>query len=557
MAQLLSGKNAEDSLNELSSNPQLIPALAFDPTTTHGQLPKIAIIATSDQSLIIDISATPNLGEHLRTQGLFCAANAKESHHIALKLFGVAPRRWACIRLIETLLNGSDQAAKSPEILAEDYKIGPLPDPTRSLEAFGKYTQGLASIVEAQIPRIKKAGLAWVSKIEAAAVAPIAEMEFRGMCIDSVKWRQITTENKQERDLITGHILDYLKDHITRDLTGSTAFNLESNQDLLKVLHQLGHQVKNVKKQSLQQLPPPLGPWLLRYRELSKAVSTYGESFLRNLGADGRLHPTFEQIGASTGRMACHSPNIQAVLKTSQHRDCFRCAPHRRLVVADYATCELRILAQMSGDPVFRKAFAEGEDLHSRVASTLWNVPVSKSQNIDLRNRAKAVNFGLVYGMGVAGLAKTLNVPPTQAETLLRDYFCTFPKIRDFLKQEAIKALRRGYAETLTGRKLYFGKIHNSSERSQAERVAKNMPIQGSSADMTKLAMANLWTQLESLPNAWLINAVHDELVVECEATDAPEVVDILRNAMTQAGKSILPDIPIEVDISVSQTWNK
>lgn len=557
MTQLIRGKEAENSVKELFLHASSIPALAFDPATYEGQPPRIAVLASQEQSLIIDVSATPQLGEHLHTHGLLCAHNAKKHHRILLEHFGIGPARWACITLSERLLAGGRDVDLSLEAIAKRYNLASPPDPHQSIEAIGEHTQLIAAIVAAQIPQIKQAQLTWVSKIEAAAIAPIAEMEHRGMCIESDKWRQLTKQAQAEKQLTSKRILKELEQHLPHDLFGSTTLNLDSNADLLSALKQLGHPLQNVKKESLQKIPPPLGPWLLRYRELAKIVSTYGESFLETLGQDGRLHPTFEQIGASTGRMACHSPNLQAVLKKSQHRDCLRCLPHRRLIVADYATCELRILAQMSEDPVFHEAFANGDDLHSRVASTLWNKPVSKTENSELRHRAKAVNFGLVYGMGAGGLAKNLGIPRPQAERLLLGYFRTFPKIKKFLDNASRFSLGRGYAETLTGRRLYFDAIDSPSGRSQAERIAKNMPIQGSSADMTKLAMGLLWPQLQAYPDAWLINAVHDELVVECQADDSPQVAEILRNAMIDAGKSLLPNIPIEVDVHIGRTWDK
>jgi|TARA_B100001964_G_scaffold98115_1_gene109686 DNA polymerase-1 len=227
------------------------------------------------------------------------------------------------------------------------------------------------------------------------------------------------------------------------------------------------------------------------------------------------------------------------------------------MVIGDYATCELRILAEMSRDPVFLEAFDRGEDLHARVASSLFGKPVSKTQNSDLRHRAKAVNFGLVYGMGAGGLAHTLNLPTDQARRLLDQYFRTFPRIRAFLEESAQQAIERGFAKTLAGRRLYLSPGHDEASRAQAERIAKNMPIQGTSADITKAALGRVWNKLRPIEGAHLINTVHDEVVIECDTGDQEEVSHILTSEMKAAAEPFLPNVPMEVDAETSTVWAK
>ena len=212
----------------------------------------------------------------------------------------------------------------------------------------------------------------------------------------------------------------------------------------------------------------------------------------------------------------------------------------------------------MSGDPVFREAFARGDDLHSTVAASLFGQPVSKTQNADLRHRAKAVNFGLVYGMGAGGLGKSLGVSPDQARELLEQYFRTFPKIRDFLNSQVRDSLSRGYAETLSGRKLYLDyDANDSSAKAQAERIAKNMPIQGTSADITKLALSLIWRKTRFIPEAYIVNTVHDEIVVECDEADSEEIAQTVRHEMLHAGTALLKEVPMEVDVEIGSIWSK
>jgi DNA polymerase-1 len=304
-------------------------------------------------------------------------------------------------------------------------------------------------------------------------------------------------------------------------------------------------------------LPSPLGEELARYRELSKITSAYGEAFLAHAGKDGRVHPVFEQMGASTGRLSCHSPNLQAVVKGTPHRGCFHTASHRRLVIGDYSACELRILADMSGDPVFAEAFSRGEDLHSRVASEIFGKTVSKRENPELRERAKAINFGLAYGMGAGGLARATGTSVTEARELFERYFKTFPRIRAFLDNSAAEALDRGFARTMTGRRLYLDLGPDRDSRAAAERLAKNMPIQGTSADITKIALARLRKRLRLFHDAAIVNTVHDEIVVECDETEADPVKDALGDEMRLAGGEVLRSVPVGVDVIVSSAWDK
>jgi DNA polymerase I len=173
-----------------------------------------------------------------------------------------------------------------------------------------------------------------------------------------------------------------------------------------------------------------------------------------------------------------------------------------------------------------------------------------------LRQKAKAINFGLVYGMGAAGLAHAVGTNLREAEILLEKYFTTFPSIREFLTATAHEAMERGYAQTLSGRRLYLFKSGpDRAARAQAERIAKNMPIQGTSADITKIALARIHHCLASFTDAFLVNAVHDELVIECRQDDAKTVAKTVQTEMVAAAKELLPNTPVAVDIEIDTIW--
>lgn len=556
--ELLRGETAARAVRQIL-NGQTLPALGVDPGAIQGERLTFMAIATPQTVALVDPTGTDIFYQLDHARTALGAYDAKSVHRALLRAGAEGPNRWACIRLSEQLLSaGRDWDLALPAIAQRYGHTQPFPVPEAGFVAFTQWVQQQAILLQQQIDALKANDLARVSKIEAAAVAPIAEMEHVGVPFDAEAWDALHQQLEAEHHALQLRLHDhfaYALPPTFRQQNGPVPFNLDSPQELKEALHGLGYRVPNVRRDNLEGLPAPLGPTLVRYRELSKRISAYGANFLQHVAADGRIHPTFEQIGASTGRMACRNPNLQAMVADAAHRDCFRCAPDHRLVIADYATCELRILAEMSGDPVFHEAFVKGDDLHAQVATALFGVQVSKTENPELRQRAKAVNFGLVYGMGAAGLARAIDAPLPHAQDLLQKYFRTFPRIREFLEETARTALRRGYALTLTGRRLVLDPA--VLERSQAERIAKNMPIQGSSADITKLALAGLRAQLRTLPGASMVNAVHDEIVVECRAEDGDRVAAIMQREMVGAGQSLLPRTPVAVDVSIGRVWSK
>ncbi len=531
--------------------------MAVDPPARAGGAISVLALATPEQVVLVEPAATPGLGDllaaHDRPLGAY---DAKLVHQALVRTARGAPARWACVHLSAVLLAGGREVDLSCEAIAAAHGLAPLPALDAGFAELAAHARALATLIERLGAALKTNEMTWVSKLEASAVAPIAEMEMCGMPFDRNLWRDVTGAVAGERASLAATIRGHLaQSH--HDLFGAATVNLDSDAEIKAALKALGLTVPDARRETLAEMPAPLGPLLARYRELSKLASAYGEGFLEHVAADGRIHPQFEQIGASTGRLSCHRPNLQAVVKDAPHRACFRVPPHRRLVMADYAACELRILAEMSGDPVFADAFRHGEDLHARVAGEMFGKPVSKTQNPELRERAKAVNFGLAYGMGAAGLARAIATDVNQARDLLKRYFKTFPRIGGFLAESARQALERGYARTLTGRRLYLSASSDRTERAQAERIAKNMPIQGTSADIIKIALARLRRRLATFHDGWLVNSVHDAIVVECDTAQAEATAAAVREEMEAAGAEVLRHIPLVADLEVSATWDK
>lgn len=551
---LLSGEEARQASEALLADCEGPPAVTCVDLGGQGGLDVLAL-ASPERAVLIDASSVAGLQDLWRRPRPFAAYDAKAVHRTLLRHGGAAPERWGCVRLSAQLLAGGRPLDLDLAAQAAAHGLAPLPPPTAGLAALAAHACGIAALVRQQAQALQRADLRQVSRLEAAAVAPIAEMEQAGMPFRTDSWRQLAATCAEQRAALgrrLAHLLDLPAHH---DLFGEAVNQLDDAERLRQALERAGHPVANLRRRTLAALPAPLGPALAEFRQLSLLVSSYGTTFLQHVGSDGRVHSTFEQIGASTGRMACHAPNLQAMVKGTPHRACFAPAAERRLVVADYAACELRILAQVSQDPVFLAAFRDGVDLHAQVAARLYGRPVSRSEAPELRQIAKVVSFGLAYGMGAGGLAQTLGLRRDRAQALLEQYFRTFPRIRAYLEEAADQALQRGFAATLSGRRLYFAPDSQGAEREQMRRIAKNMPIQGTNADMIKLALADLRRRLQPLARAQIVHCIHDELLVECQADDAEAVQAALTAAMVAAGRSLLPDVPIGVDCRIATAW--
>ncbi|HVP15119.1 MAG TPA: DNA polymerase I [Terriglobales bacterium] len=289
----------------------------------------------------------------------------------------------------------------------------------------------------------------------------------------------------------------------------------------------------------------PFPRLLLEYRALTKLKSTYldalpAEAMQPASGGrpDGRVHTTFHQTGAATGRLSSSDPNLQNIpFRSPQGRAIRRAfvAPSGRMLVgADYSQIELRVMAHLSGDPALAEAFASGEDVHASTARRIFGVPTGDLDPA-LRARAKIVNFGVMYGMGARSLAQQMSIPLDEAEAFIRDYFRVYARVRDYLDRTLDEARRNGWVQTLLGRRRYLPDLThpNGAQRSLAERAAINTPIQGSAADLMKLAMIRVHAALKRQhPSARLLLQVHDELLLECPAADAEAVAALTRAEM-------------------------
>ncbi len=302
---------------------------------------------------------------------------------------------------------------------------------------------------------------------------------------------------------------------------------------------------------------------ILQYRELEKLRSTYLDALPQMVNPDtGRIHTSFNQTGTVTGRLSSSDPNLQNIpIRREQGRrvrDAFIAAPGHRLIGADYSQVELRVLAHVSGDEVLRQAFHEDQDIHAATAAAVHNIPPEQVTQTQ-RSFAKAVNFGLLYGMGAFRLARDSELTLPEAELFIETYFKRFPRVRGYLEGTKQQAIEQGHVETLLGRRRYFPALQNPGagrqDQSRAEREAVNMPIQGTAADIIKIAMIRLHQALKDRGlGAEMILQVHDELVLEVPEDEADQTVVLVKEVMENAYPM---DVPLRVDVSVGQDWGK
>ena len=409
--------------------------------------------------------------------------------------------------------------------------------------------------------RIALDGLGDVLKLENECVMPIAEMELNGFYLDKDRWREQLAVVTKAQAKFADELQDMLSAGVAQaSLFGRAEINLDSQAQVTDALVGLGVPMPNTTRawelQPLAEKYPPVAK-LLEYRAVAKAMSSFGENILEFIEpATGRIHADFRQIGAPTGRFSCSSPNLQQIPHEEVYRRCFTAPEGRALVIADYSQIELRILADFSEDKNFIDAFVSGQDFHSATAAQVFGI-TAEAVTADQRSFAKRLNFGVVYGIGASRFAMMTGLTQTDAENTLRKYFATYPKMDEWLRMQSKSVLTERSARTRSGRLARMSFTENDrASIGAAQRYAKNMPIQGTSADILKRALRLLHDDIRST-SAKLVNIVHDEIIVECDATEAEQTAQRLESAMLRAGEQFVTKVPIKVDIHTAGEWTK
>jgi DNA polymerase-1 len=564
----------ESELSNLAQSRLLAVELISDGQDPHSNQPVILAIGNDDFQLLIDCRKVSLLPLTPLLTGKCIKIFYRGAKQIAmLRSLGIRLENAVDTMLIEQVLESRrGSSSYSLSELADKYigltldggrpKVLPTAEFADSvLEKIRRRLTANYLVFLDQLTRLNSDDLEHTARLECETLLAFADLFFDGIYLDKEAWQVLVDEAAAKQNQLRSEIDPYFISVSQTDLFGHLDLNYESDTSLKEALSKLlASPIRDVSKQTLKRINHPVAKLLLSYREAAKIVSTYGESFLGYIHPKTkRIHADFQQIGAPTGRVACARPNLQSVPRGSRFRKCFVASAGRKMVTADYAGCELRILAEVSQDPAFIRTFRRGGDLHSIVASEIFSTTVSKSRNPHLRERAKAINFGLAYGMGAGGLASVTNMTVEEAEKILRSYFQAYPQVKAYLENSALEAIKRGYAKTIGGRRLYLQiQDEPGPARAGVVRVAKNMPIQGTNADMLKVAMTSIRRRLikENL-DGLIVNCVHDEILVEVAESDAWEVSEVVKEEMIKAGERYIKQVPILVDVSVSDTWQK
>ena len=414
--------------------------------------------------------------------------------------------------------------------------------------ALCSYTSAVAALYEVLPPRLEELNMtALLHEMELPLCRVLAEMELAGFRIDGAALARFG-EDLQQRIVTLEQSIYHM---------AGEEFNINSPKQLGAILFdklQLPHGKKtktgwSTNAEVLEKLryEAPIVDKVLEYRQYAKLRSTYADGLLRAVSPDGRVRTSFQMTVTATGRLSSTEPNLQNIpTRTelgSEIRRLFIAGDGNVLVDADYSQIELRLLAHMAGDEAMQQAFLSGADFHTVTAAKVFHVPESEVTH-QMRSRAKAVNFGIVYGMSAFSLSQDIHVTVAEAKDYMERYFATYPGVKQYMTDIVEKAKEQGYVETLYHRRRALPELKSSNfiQRSFGERVALNMPIQGTAADIMKLAMLRVYDRLrrEGL-QARLIMQVHDELIVECPEEEQEAVEKLLRQEMEQVAALAVP----------------
>ena len=446
----------------------------------------------------------------------------------------------------------------SPDRLAQEYGAA-LPEIIGESDPLLENTCLFAETCENLLTELQKTEqLNLLRDIEIPLAKVLGDMELKGFLVDADGLKKMSDELAVRISEIETEIFGLV----------GYEFNLNSPKQLgVALFEKLGLPAKKKTKSGystnaevLENLKDkhPAVSLLLEYRQLAKLKSTYTDGLQNCVAQDGRIHTTFNQTEARTGRISSLEPNLQNIpVRTElgkKLREFFIAEDGNALVDADYSQIELRVLASIANDQNMISAFKSGADIHTATAAQVFGLPIDMVTPV-LRSRAKAVNFGIVYGIGAFSLAKDIGVTRKEADNYIKNYLASYPNVALYMENTIKNAKLNGYVTTLFGRRRYLPELSSSNGmlRAFGERVARNAPIQGTAADIIKLAMIKVFDTLKrEVPSANLILQVHDELIVECDKKDAETVSAILKTEMENA---VQLSVNLIADAHFGKTW--
>ena len=570
--QALTGADARALVDDAIANDVLVgvafsspvQASLFDDGTTLG-------VATTDAAAVFEGEEALSVFARLVGEGRFAAHDVKEALHKVYPADSAKPAQMTDAALLGArafdvslaayVLDSS--AGKYPlDALVSTYLEAALPETAQETDAALVEARACVLLADVLDKALRADGTHDVfANIDMPLVPVLAVMERTGAPIDKQSLAALGAETQVE--------IDELHDSII-ELAGEP-FNVDSPKQLAHILFEVlgyphGKKTKSGYSTDAKVLTKlaedyEIARKVLRYRELAKIKSTYIDALpaLANQFDDGRLHTSFNEAVTATGRLSSSNPNLQNIpVRTDFGRKIRACFGPLYVgdvfVSADYSQIELRLLAHLSGDENLIAAFNSGEDFHAQTAARVFGVPAEEVTS-EMRSRAKAVNFGIVYGQQAFGLGQSLHIPMAEAQEMIDRYYSAYPGVRAYLDRTVDEAKEKGYAETMFGRRRHIPELaaKNAVQRGFGERTAMNHPMQGSAADIIKLAMVDVQKRLETEGfAARMLVQVHDELDFSCPADEVERlsamVTDVMQNVASLR-------VPLLVDVGVGPTW--
>ncbi len=503
---------------------------------------KIYIISDKNKQLDFFASDCEKITFGAKPAYRFCFENGKEMKNIA-----------SDADILGYILN-TNSSEYAVERLCKEYGAPVYPE----LGEFADIAE-LPALTDIMLAEIEKQGMTKILKeIELPLTEVLASMEYYGVRIDKDGIKNFGEKLTEDVSAVEKQIY-FMAGH---------EFNISSPKQLGTVLFEemglpAGKKTKtgySTNADVLENLRDKheIVDLILQYRQLTKLNSTYVEGFIKVVSDDGRVRSLFKQTETRTGRISSAEPNVQNIpVRTELGRNMrkfFIADEGYVLLDADYSQIELRILAHMSGDKNMQDGFIKGMDIHTATAAQVFDMPAEMVTS-EMRRAAKAVNFGIVYGIGAFSLSKDIDVSVAEADRYIKNYLARYPRVHDFMEKVVEDAKKNGYASTMFGRRRPIPELKNSNKNIQAfgKRAAMNAPIQGTAADIIKIAMIKVYERLKAEKlDARLILQVHDELIIEVKECDAERAAAVLGEEMRNAVKL---DIPLTADVSKGKTW--
>lgn len=432
----------------------------------------------------------------------------------------------------------------------------------------------LDTIYATQLKLVTKYGLQKTYATEMHALLPTGDLELNGIYLDKTRWIKAEEDAIKDRDAAKKDLDALFAPVVGQDLFAEAAINYNSPKQLLTALKALlGTLVKDLKdtrEASLKEIKHPIIDSLLLYREKEKRITTYGRAFLENIHpSTGRVHSQFSQLYADTGRYSSDSPNLQNIPRDKQYRESFTGRTENyRIIGCDYAGMELRILADLSKEPSWIACFERNGDLHSEIGSKLFGKPIrakgtlskdDPGENVELRQFAKTLNFGICYGMGPKKLANATGMPFDQARAIIKEFWKQHVFIKNYFDEHVKKSIRDNVVRSPYDQRLRWldgYDLDNPAEMASVRNLCMNFPMQSGNASITKNALYALQRHIKG-KDAMLVSTIHDEILIESHKDVADEILALMKKDMVDAGTEYIKNVPVMVEGHVSTYWKK